>query len=363
MAIIPRIPAAAKADPRARLEALLEGEGVTRADPGILLPADPYFDLAGEEFGQRLLLTVGADGVEYCLRPDFTLPIARDYLSNGDNGAPATRSYLGPVFRQRTEGPAEFTQAGLELIGHADPEASLDRVLRFAGDCLGTHGLESARTVFGSVEMFEAVLGQLEMPDVWRPRIRHRFGHPRALARLLERLANPPASDGDMPDRAELVEQVTESLVAHGLSLNTSRSPEEIVDRLMEKKALDAARVPAEAIATLRIYLGLGGPLHDTLAEVEKLAAVTGMDLAGQVERLGSHAAVMGSGDIVFDAGFSPRLDYYTGIVFEMLGVGETILASGGQYDRLMERLGAPGRIAAAGCAVWVDRLAREAGQ
>ena len=56
----------------------------------------------------------------------------------------------------------------------------------------------------------------------------------------------------------------------------------------------------------------------------------------------------------------SPRLDYYTGIVFEMTGPGGEILASGGQYDRLLQRLGATAPIAASGCSVWVDRLEAE---
>ncbi|UXN73764.1 ATP phosphoribosyltransferase regulatory subunit [Devosia sp. A8/3-2] len=60
------------------------------------------------------------------------------------------------------------------------------------------------------------------------------------------------------------------------------------------------------------------------------------------------------------DAGFSPRLDYYTGIVFEMTGPNGEVLASGGQYDRLLERLGATAPIAASGCSVWVDRLEAE---
>lgn len=64
---------------------------------------------------------------------------------------------------------------------------------------------------------------------------------------------------------------------------------------------------------------------------------------------------------MTFDAAFSPRLDYYTGVVFEMTGQGGQVLASGGQYDRLLERLGATSRIAASGCAVWVDQLEREA--
>ncbi|HUH76086.1 MAG TPA: ATP phosphoribosyltransferase regulatory subunit, partial [Devosia sp.] len=66
---------------RANLEALVEAQGAHRATPPLLLSADPYFDLAGEEFGRRLLLTTDSSGAEYCLRPDFTLPIVQAYIA------------------------------------------------------------------------------------------------------------------------------------------------------------------------------------------------------------------------------------------------------------------------------------------
>ena len=37
------------------------------------------------------------------------------------------------------------------------------------------------------------------------------------------------------------------------------------------------------------------------------------------------------------------------------------VLASGGEYDRMLERLGASEAVNATGCALWVDRLEREA--
>ena len=44
-----------------------------------------------------------------------------------------------------------------------------------------------------------------------------------------------------------------------------------------------------------------------------------------------------------------------------MTGSDGEILASGGEYDRMLERLGAPEPVSASGCALWVDRLEREA--
>ena len=64
---------------------------------------------------------------------------------------------------------------------------------------------------------------------------------------------------------------------------------------------------------------------------------------------------------VIFDASFSPRLEYYTGVVFEMTGENGDVLASGGEYDRLLERLGATEHVTASGCALWTNRLEQEA--
>jgi len=348
---------------RAALEALIAGQSATRVNPPLLLPADPYFDLAGEEFGRRLLLTSGGDGMEYCLRPDFTLPIVADYIRNGV-GRSAAFSYLGPIFRQREDGPAEFDQAGLELLAQPDADTALDQVFRFAREALAIYGVAEPQVRLGGVALFEALLAQADMPDPWRPRIRHRFGHPEALERLLARLeAAPDVPRVEQPRRRALVDDITEQMVAAGLSLTEGRGPDEIADRYLEQQALDAAHVPAATIRLMRDYLDIAGPAMQALTRIEALSHAYSLDLRAPLAVLRRHlSAFDGALSVTFEAGFSPRLDYYTGIVFEMSGRHGEVLVSGGQYDRLLERLGATMPIAAAGCALWVDRLEAEAG-
>ena len=93
---------------------------------------------------------------------------------------------------------------------------------------------------------------------------------------------------------------------------------------------------------------------------IEALAARHKLMLGAPIRTIRRHLNSLGEARITFDAGFSPRLDYYTGIVFEMRGQDGAVLVSGGQYDRLLERLGAKAPIAASGCALWVDRLEAE---
>src|SRR5664279_1304109 len=73
--------------------------GYGRAEPAILQPAEPFLDLSGEDIRKSLYLTTDASGEELCLRPDLTIPVARDSLASARAGQPAGFSYLGPVFR------------------------------------------------------------------------------------------------------------------------------------------------------------------------------------------------------------------------------------------------------------------------
>ena len=95
--------------------------GYVQAEPDILQPAEPFLDLSGEDIRKSLYLTTDPSGEELCLRPDLTIPVARDYLASPGAGQPAGFCYLGPVFRYRGGQPSEFLQAGIESFGRAGP--------------------------------------------------------------------------------------------------------------------------------------------------------------------------------------------------------------------------------------------------
>ena len=52
--------------------------GYVQAEPAILQPAEPFLDLSGEDIRKSLYLTTDLSGEELCLRPDLTIPVARD---------------------------------------------------------------------------------------------------------------------------------------------------------------------------------------------------------------------------------------------------------------------------------------------
>lgn len=355
------------AERRSAMVRLVESKTVQRVAPPLLLPAGPYLDLAGEEFGRQLLLTTANNGVEYCLRPDFTLPIAKSYLDDGMLGVPGAFTYLGPIFRQENGVPVEYDQAGLELLGQPDANSALDQVLTFARWALAIYDVTAPSVRLGGVGLFESLLAAMGISPQWQTRIRSRFGHPAALQRLMERLTSPDARIvGTAPDAREtIIEIVTDNMLSAGLSLVGSRQPEEIADRYLEKQALDAVPIPAGMVALLVEYLAVIDTPGRAFDRIRLMAGDAGLDLEEPLDAVRMHAAALTAlsprAEVIFDASFSPRLDYYTGVVFEMTGVDGDILASGGEYDRLLDRLGAPEPVAASGCALWTDRLEHEA--
>src|ERR1700724_2797836 len=101
-----------------------ERAGYARVSPAILQPAEPFLDLAGEDMRRHMYLVTDQGGAEFCLRPDLTIPVARDYLASAAAARPAGFCYLGSVFRDRGEASGEFLQAGIESFGRTDTAAA-----------------------------------------------------------------------------------------------------------------------------------------------------------------------------------------------------------------------------------------------
>src|SRR5499427_3639237 len=155
-----------KFGPDARAEALVasyERAGYTRVAPAMLQPAEPFLDLSGEDIRRRMFLTTAPDGDEFCLRPDLTIPVSRDYLALAVAGKPAGYCYLGPVFRHRRDAPPEFLQAGIESFGRADKAAADAEMLALGLEATAHYGLASPHIVIGDVALFASLIAGLDL--------------------------------------------------------------------------------------------------------------------------------------------------------------------------------------------------------
>lgn len=220
------------------------------------------------------------------LRPDITPQIARIVATGlGDRPAPHRLAYAATVVRQR-RGRARrqraLAQAGVECIGLAHLDADAE-VIRLAAAALGEVGLPSYRIELGLVALAKG-----------------------ALTRVRESA------------RADVEAAL-----------------------LLKDRATLASAVAGEPAAVRRALVGaasLYGEPREVLAGARKVfgpsAALT--ELARVVSRLEDLPLVVDLGEI-------RGMTYYTGVSFTLLaeGPGEPV-GSGGRYDGLMARFGAP---------------------
>lgn len=365
-------------DPRAEsLVSAYERAGYGRVAPAILQPAEPFLDLSGEDIRTSIYLTTDAEGREYCLRPDFTIAVSRDYLAAPAAGSPANFCYLGPIFRQLENGPGELLQIGIESFGRRDIAAADAEILSLGLEATAQYGLSAPDIRMGDVGLFSALVSALDLAPAWKRRLIKDFNRKTSLAQDLERLTlgavnkRPEyqgvlaALAGSDPKAAHAL--VTDLLSIAGISAVGGRSVGEIADRFLEQAALRAsAALPRETRVLIERFLAIAGDPDEAAADLRALAADAKLDLAGAVDLFESRAGFIAAGGIDvssmrFATAFSIGLDYYTGFEFRLhdpAGRVEQPLVTGGRYDDLLTRLGSKTQIPAVGLGAFVGRLA-----
>jgi len=262
---------------------------LARGDIGDATPAYRLFDEQGDVLVLRSDMTVPIARVVGTRYPTAPLPLRFYYIAHAYRG----------VRPQRGQ-PREFLQGGIELVGSASPEGTIEALTVLCA-ALDAVGLEGYRVGLGDASLFPTLLDALGVgADARRPVLRELYtqdfaGLEREVARL--------------------------DLDAAGAELLV-RAPQ--------------VRGEAEVLAALE-----GDQADAALAGVRTV--LDGVD-AGVRER------------VLVDLGLARAQGYYTGAVFEVydpaLGVP---LGGGGRYDELLGRFGRP--LPAVGFALNVERL------
>jgi ATP phosphoribosyltransferase regulatory subunit len=350
--------------------------GYVRAEPAILQPADPFLDLSGEDIRKSLYLTADPSGEDLCLRPDLTIPVARDYLASSRAGQPAGFSYLGAVFRYRGSRPSEFLQAGVESFGRQDRAAADAEMLALALEATAAFNVSDIEIRTGDVALFNALIDALGLYPVWRRRLIKDFNRKVNLAEDIERLtlATAPGRneyEGVLAalagsDRKAALALVTDLMSIAGASTLGGRTVSEIADRFLEQATLKAGALPRDALAIIKRFLAISGDPDDAVAQLRALADDAKLDISAAIDLFESRVGFMGArgidvGKTRFSTSFGRGLDYYTGFEFELHGKGNDVepLVAGGRYDGLMTQLGAATPIPAVGFSVWVEALTK----
>jgi ATP phosphoribosyltransferase regulatory subunit len=360
----PPVPAEALAAIRGALAAA----GATPVDAPILQPLNLLLDLAGEAMRARLFVVQAEGGEEACLRPDFTVAVARQHIESG--AAAGRYVYEGPAFRSAPEGerPEEFVQLGVELFAPGRG-ATLDadaEIANLAWRAAVAGGRSDLTLWLGDVGLFAAFIESLGLPEALAARLKRIAGRPRLLNAELARAGEAVAATGG-GQLAAMLSGLSESQAAAmleevwalaGVEPVGGRGPGEIAARLVRRA--EAAQAPAlteSQAAAIRAFMAISEAPAVGLEQVRTLTNKSkGLDAAlADWERRLAKLAEIPAERMRFSPALGHAFDYYDGLTLEVrseaLGADRPI-ASGGRYDGLLARLGGTADARAVGCVV-----------
>ena len=245
--------------------------------------------MAGEAIQRQMVIQLQQNGEddELGLRPELTASIARTVVTRmASLRYPQRLYYNANVFRRTWESrhnrQQEFYQAGVELLGAGGLLANAE-VLLLVADCLAALGLQEWHLILGEAGITRSLLSAF--PANLQDKVRSAIAH-------LDRITidNLPLSD-KLRDRAQII-----------LDL---RGPS--ADVLQKVSSLDLDEEQREAVNNLK-------SLVELLESEKKLP-------------------------LILDLSLIQTIDYYTGIVFEVVTDTESqarVLGRGGRYDQLL---------------------------
>lgn len=364
----PAVPAQALEAIRAPLAAA----GAQPIEAPILQPLALLLDLAGEAMRARLFVVQAEGGAEACLRPDFTVAVARRHIESG--AAAGRYLYEGPAFRasQGAERAEEFRQLGIEAFGagEGDIAAADVEVTALAWRAAQAGGRADLTLWLGDVALFGAFIDTLGLPDGLARRLKRVAGRPRLLSAELARATEPVAAPTATPSQlAALLASLSEAQAASlleevwalaGVEPVGGRGPADIAARLVRRaEAVDAAALTPGQASAIAEFMTIAASPAEGLARVRELAGGKARGLAdalaGWDRRLQQLAAAAPADRLRFAPGLGHAFDYYDGLTFEVrstaLGTDRPV-AVGGRYDSLLARLGGPAEGRAVGCMV-----------
>ncbi len=365
------------------LHDVLARYGYEPIDTPILEPTELFLRKSGEAYVAQMYSFTHWNR-DLCLRPEFTASVIRAYVNHmQDRALPVRVQYAGPTFRYEKPGQVrhrQLVEIGAECIGAAGPAAD-GEVLALARDGVEAAGISRASFVVGHLGAVLALLGQMGMDALAQglvvnemERLARSSGDVGEIVQRLTTLLTggaegDAAQEGALADLLqstgpEVAEEIATSLFERAnLNLDGgSRSPEEIVGRLLKKtrrpRPVENLRRAADFICRLH---DLAGPPGEALPALRRLLREFHLDEqpVGEVERalecFESHFET--PADIVVDLSLARGLRYYTGLIFEVFDAEGNQLAGGGRYDDLVRALGGRVAVPACGFSFGLDRL------
>lgn len=339
------------------IRAPLLDAGAVLTDAPVLQPLGLLLDLAGEAMRSRLFVVSGEAGEEACLRPDFTVAVARQHFEGG--GGAGRRRYEGKAFRVAPRGSdraEEFLQLGVEAFEGGDRVAADAEMAALAWASATAGGREDLSLVLGDVSLFSAFVDSLDLAPPLAARLKRSFAKPRQLKAELD--GDVAAPTGEQSRIAALLAGLPEAEAASvlqelwslaGIEPVGGRRPAEIARRLVEKAdAAKAGRLDSEPAAKVRAFLAVSDRPEAALSAIAALAGPKADALNAVLDGWRARLSGMAERGVALEratlaAAFGRAFGYYDGYLFEIRSASlghERPVAAGGRYDGLPAKLG-----------------------
>ncbi len=338
----------------------IAARGGQEVDVPVVIEAAVPLELSGEVVRGRICTFADAEGCEWALRPDLTLPVALAEIA-ARRGGPldeTVRRYRGPVFRlpSLAAEPIEYEQVGLERFGAprgVDEDVWLYETL---AEACAAAGVKTGVTSFGDLSIFSSFVNALGLPEDIAAGLKRAF---RQEGGVRAYLAGHGGNQDSMSNRLkgmsrdDVASFVEDIYAMSGLQPVGERTADEVVERLFQSASAAAnASLSAEIDSFLNELLSLQIPFEEAPAALRQLAgaaSLKGLDeildaFAARTERLAAspHRDLLGAAE--FATRFGRRFTYYDGFVFEIAADASDSakarpFAAGGRYDSLLTDL------------------------
>ena len=325
-------------------------------DTPILEKSDLFLRRSGGNISSRLYQFNDPGGYDVCLRPEFTSAITRYVLSNPENFESPTRIYyFGPVFRYSKPGeefselPRQFNQFGAEIIGSDDYRYDAE-IISLAYKTLQKVSNQNLKLIIGDIKIIGSISEHFKLSNRSKMFILENvqniknLGSEIVLDRAKELSFFEKYQDKDIEFNQN--EKLIQSLRSEDLAQNSSRSTDEIIQRLSYKNTqYDDEKIFLNVLNIIYEIINIKGESIAVIDQIKDLFSKYKLDPkpVESFENILSFTNQLGVEKkfIEIDFGLIKDVSYYSGIIFNIYsGENELILGGGGRYDGLSRDLG-----------------------
>ena len=326
-----------------------KSNGFVLSEPDVLLDSDYIIERSGEKFRSSMLTFNSENGKTMCLRPDLTVASCISFLQKKSS---SKIYYSGQAYRRSNKKGSNFIndQLGIEILGSKNQTQDDHKVISTILSSVKKIKKKKIKIKVGDIGLFKRLINALDMPERWKLRLIRHFWRPSYFEELLKRLEKNTDIDAVTFDedkkRFYQMKKLDQDKIIAG------RSVSEILKRFDKKlqdprSFTDGKKIVKIIKSFLQIKCKLS-KLDERLLDFTKKNNLK-KNIFNELKSILSLRKLYQ--DIYFIANFGRDVEYYTGIVFEVLS-GKKEIARGGRYDDLLKSLGAKKNTPAVGAAI-----------